>query len=88
MSEVCKLASLVLVMPATNASSERFFSALQRVKSYLQATMTQTRLNIMILHFHKSLTDQMNLVDIGNEFVHESSHREGLLGKFVPTDLA
>ena len=87
-SDVCKLASLVVVMPATNASSEHSFSALRRVKSYLRATMTQTRLNnIMILHVHKSLTDQMNLVDIGNEYVRESSHREGLFGNFVPTDI-
>ena len=89
MSEVCTLASLVLVMPATNASSERSFSALRRIKSYLRATMTQTRLNnIIILHVHKSLTDELNLIDIGNEFIRESSHREGLFGKFVQTDLA
>ena len=58
-------------------------------KSCLRATITQTRLNnITILHVHKSLTDELNLMDIGNEFACESSHREGLFGKFVPTDLA
>ena len=84
MSEVCTLAALILVMPATNASSERSFS----FKSYLRATMTQTRLNnIMILHVYKSNTDELNLIDIGNEFIRESSHREGLFGKFVESDL-
>lgn len=34
LSEVCKLNKLVLVMPATNAVSERSFSALRRVKGY------------------------------------------------------
>ena len=35
---------LLLVMPATNATLERSFSALRRIKSYLQATMSQERL--------------------------------------------
>ena len=39
--EVCVLASLILVMLATNAVSERSFSALRRIKSYLRATMSQ-----------------------------------------------
>ena len=58
LGEIVKLMKLVLVMPATNASSERTFSAMHRVKSYLRATMSQERLNhLMILHAHKDLTD-------------------------------
>ena len=34
LSEVCTIASLVLVLPATNAVSERSFSSLRRLKSY------------------------------------------------------
>ena len=34
------LVSLILVMPATNATSERSFSALRRVKTFLRTTMT------------------------------------------------
>ena len=33
LSEICVIAKLVLVMPATNAISERSFSALRRVKT-------------------------------------------------------
>ena len=63
MSAVCKLLSLVLVMPATNAVSERSFSCLRRHKSYLRATMSQSRLNnVMVLHVHKSITDKLSLV--------------------------
>ena len=88
MSQVCKLASLILVMPATNASCERSFSSLRRVKTYLRATMTQSRLNnIMMLHIHKECTDQLNLIDLGNAFVRNSHHRETLFGKFLPNDL-
>lgn len=41
MSEVCVLLKLILVMPSTNAVNERSFSALRRIKTYLQSTMLQ-----------------------------------------------
>jgi hypothetical protein len=84
MSEVCKIASLVLVMPASNALSERSFSALRRVKSFLRTTMSQARLNsIMTLHVHKSLTDNLSLLEVANEFVRESRHKQTLFGTLV-----
>jgi len=49
MSQVSKMVKLLLVMPATNAQSERSFSALRRVKTYLRATMSQQRLNHLML---------------------------------------
>ena len=49
--------------------SVRSFSALRRIKSYLRATMSQERLNhIMVLYFHKHLTDQICYIEICNEF--------------------
>ena len=77
-------------MPATNAVSERSFSALRRVKTYLRSTMKQTRLNhLMILHVHKDITDSLNLNDIGNEFVRCSEHRLSGIWTFLEliTDL-
>ena len=69
-SEVIKVAKLILVMPATNALSERSFSALRRVKTWLQTTIDQVRLNhCMTLHVHKSRTDSLPLIQIGNEFI-------------------
>ena len=39
-TEVLKLAKFILVMPATNAAaSERTFSALRRLKTWLRSTM-------------------------------------------------
>ena len=38
-SEVVKVVQLILVMPATNAVSERSFSTMRRIKSYLRSTM-------------------------------------------------
>ncbi len=87
-SEVVVLTTLILVTPATNASSERSFSALRRVKSYLRSTMSQIRLNsLMVLHVHKELTDALNLVDIANEFVsNKPDHRLSLFGKFCQSE--
>lgn len=49
-------------MLAMNATSESSFSALRRVKTYLRATMTQERLNhIMVLHVHKDSIDSLDL---------------------------
>lgn len=69
-AEVCTIMKLILVMPTTNAMSERSFSALKRVKTYLRSTTSQDRLNhYMILHVHKELTDALDLKEVANEFV-------------------
>ena len=61
-----------LFFPATNATSERSFSALRRVKSYLPSTMCQQRLNnLMLLHVHEGITDAIN---IASEFIGDSEH--------------
>ena len=73
----------MLVLPATNATSERSFSALKRIKSALRSTMSQTRINnLMILHVHKDKTDELSANKIGNEFVSNSDHRQSIFGKF------
>ena len=79
-SQVLTVLHLLLVMPATNASSERSFSALRRVKTYLHSTISQDRLNhIILLHCHKDLTDSLDLVAVANESVDLSSRRLGIL---------
>ena len=51
LGEVQTLLQLVLIMPAPNATSERSFSGLRRIKTYLRSTMKQERLHsLMILH--------------------------------------
>ena len=53
-SEVITVIKLLLVMLASNVTSERPFSALKRVKTYLRTTMTQERLNnLMLSHVHQ-----------------------------------
>ena len=43
-SEVMKIFELVLVLPATNATSERSFSKLKLIKTTNRASMSQERL--------------------------------------------
>ena len=75
---------LILVMPATNAVSERSFSTLRRIKT---STMSQQRLNnLMLLAVHQSLTDKLDLIQVANEFVEQSEHRLAIFGKFQKSD--
>ena len=77
-SSVWTVAKLLLVMPATNATSERSFSS--KDKTYLRTTMTQHRLNnLMLLHVNKEKTDALHLLQVGREFV---AGREGRLRVF------
>ena len=82
-SEVWKVTHLVLIMPATNAASERSFSAMRRLETYLRSTMQQSRLNnIMLLDINKDRVDKLDLTAIGEEFVHGNKHRLDHLGHF------
>ena len=75
-SQVLLLARLILLIPATNAVSERSFSTMRRIKSYLRSTMLQPRLNyLMILNIYKEQLDDVDLSSIANEFVCGSEHR-------------
>ena len=83
-SEVIKVAKLILVMPATKAVSERSFSTLRRLKTWLRSTMNQDRLNwCMMLHIHNNDTDALDLNYLANEFVSQNSSRHSIFGKFV-----
>ena len=88
LSETCTLGKLMLVMPATNAVSERSFSALKRVKTYLRSTTGEGRLNhLMLLHVHKELADGIDMVEVANLFVGDNQRRKQLFGKFSKNDL-
>ena len=63
--------------------SERPFSAIRCIKTYLRSTMSQEYLNhIMILHIHKELTDTLDLNYVGNEFHTKSDHRKAKFPTF------
>ena len=69
-SEVAIVLKLILVMPATNAVSEKSFSALWRLKTWLRSTMSQSRLSwCMVLNVHKEKTDELPMITLLNEFI-------------------
>ena len=82
-SEIVTLMKLILVMPATNATSERTFSALRHVKTYLQSIITQDRLNhLMFLHTQWEATDALDISAVGSDFVSAPDGRRFIFGRF------
>lgn len=74
--EYFKFTKLLLTIPNSTCSSERSFSALRRLKTYLRSTMLQDRLNnIAILHVHWPLTEALDLQDLINDFIKKNQKR-------------
>ena len=81
--EVFSLLRIALTIPVTSATAERAFSALRRLKNFLRSTMSQPRLNhVMILHIHKETTDKLDLTTIAREFVSINEKRGNYFGRF------
>ena len=74
--QVALVIKFVLLMPATNAISERSAFGYVQDKTYLPSTMSQQRMyNFMVLHIHKHLTDTVSVKDTLNEFVTANDER-------------
>ena len=82
-SEVCTLAHLILIMLAINAVSERSFSAMKCLKTYLRGTMCQSRRNhVMMLNINWEKLDQLDIDNIADQFVQGNEYRLRQPGKF------
>ena len=80
---VHQIIRLYLTVPITSATSERTFSALRRLLTYLRSSMTEKRLNhCLLLHIHKELTDSMDLVVVAKEFIDLYDERKNTLDIF------
>ena len=83
-SELCKLLRIYLTCPVSSATAERTFSTLRRLKTYLRASMTQRRLNnLLISATHKERTDSINIMEICQSFISLNSHRQEFFGSFL-----
>ena len=83
LSEVHKLLRLYLTVPITSSTSERAFSTLRRLLTYLRSTMTEQRLNnCMLLHIHKGLTDNLDIHDIARDLISFNEERHRYFGPF------
>lgn len=68
--QLCHVARLILLMPASNAASERSFSAMARVHSSIRSSMGQSRLNsLLLLHVHTDITDKLDIDSVIDDFV-------------------
>jgi len=83
-SEVLKLVKIFYTIPVTTSTAERSFSALRRLKTYLRSTMSQPRLNnLMLLYTHKERTDAINLANIAKTFVLQNDRRRAFFGHVI-----
>ena len=83
MSEVNKLLQIYYTLPITSATAERTFSAMRRLKNYMRATMTQKRLNnIMLMHCHKDRVDALDLITVAKTFIDANDRRHKFFGSF------
>ena len=72
-AEVIKLVKLILIMPATNAVSERSFWFLKRIKTYVRLTANNWLNHLLILHIHKLLTDRLDLMKVVTSLLKEET---------------
>ena len=79
--QVCRIAHINLIMPVTNAASERSFSTMKRVKTYLRSTMGQERLNhLMALNIYKDEVQNLDLKIVANEYFRVNDHQMRVFG--------
>ena len=70
LTEVHNLLRLSFTIPVTSSMSERSFSALKRLLTYLRLTITEKRLNnCFLLHVPKDTTEAIDLVEVAKDFV-------------------
>ena len=80
-SQVLILAKLLLVAPATNATSERTFSTLRRIKTYLRSTMSDNGLNHnMVIHIHGQDDKKIDINAGMKEFIQKNNRRKYIFG--------
>ena len=83
---VINIIKLVAVNSATSATAERTFSLARNLKTWLRSTMLPARVNsVALLKFHKEQIDNLNLLNIVNEFVSKET-RQSLFGRFTDID--
>ena len=84
LSSTCHKEAVSAVELPKQTISERSFSAMRRLKTYLRSTMSQSRLNhVMLLTLNKEKVDQLDIDNIADQFVQESQHCLCKFGKFI-----
>ncbi|KAF3842616.1 hypothetical protein F7725_024567 [Dissostichus mawsoni] len=83
LTDVEKLIELCLCLPVSAASSERSFSTLRRLKTWLRSNMTQRRLtHLAIMHVHSDILDRMDIQPLMKRFIDNTPERKSTFGFF------
>ena len=81
--EIDKALKIYFTLPVTSSTAERSFSSLRRLKTFIRSTMTQSRLNnLLLLYIHPAETNDLDLNNIAKQFAHVNSRRCNYFGKF------
>ena len=81
LSEAEKRMELCLCLPISVASSERTFSALRRLKTWLRSTMTQERLtHLALMHVHPDILKKVDIHGLMRTFISTTSERKSTFG--------
>ena len=79
--QVTHTIELCLSLPVSAASSERSFSALKRLKTWLRSTMTQKRLtHTSLMHVHQEILDSLDVARLMSTFVSKTAERRAVFG--------
>ena len=71
-----------LSLPVSVANSERSFSCLRRLKTWLRSCMLQKRLtHTALFHIHKYLMDKISLKQVMSEFISKTPERCVVFGR-------
>ena len=83
LSEVSHLLQIFFTVPVSTCTAERTFSSLKRLKTFLRSTMTQPRLNnLMVLYVHRGKTEELNVKNIAEDFISINDRRRQYFGSF------
>ncbi|XP_068204694.1 zinc finger MYM-type protein 1-like [Palaemon carinicauda] len=81
--QVEALLRLLLVSPASSCTAERSFGALRRLKTWLRSSMSQQRLNhLMICHVHRDRLATLSPQAIAEEFIRAEDKQRTIFGRF------
>ena len=80
-SEIVTIFKLILVNPAINAVSERFFSTARCLKTWLSSSMNRIRFNnLATLMIHSDRTANIDLDEVASEFASRNDKRKQHFG--------
>ena len=85
---IMRIVKLLLINPATSYSPGRSFSTARRLKCWLRSTVptSQCFTGLTLLNVQKECTDQLDLIEVGYEFIDQNEQRRKHFGKYTKNE--